>query len=151
MHHHLSAMCAAALLGVTSLAAVAQPQFQPGGPQGGPGRPSPVQPGPQDAYRQPPAPHMQPERLGPGPAAHAMPRPPAHSHAQQRHGAGPDHRWTKGSRVPPQYRSQHYVVKDWQRHGLKRPARGQQWVQNGNDYLLVAVASGVIAQIVFGH
>lgn len=66
-------------------------------------------------------------------------------------GAGPDHQWMKGSRMPAQYRSHNYVVQDWQSHGLKRPGRGQQWVQNGGDYLLVAVASGVIAQLILGH
>lgn len=69
----------------------------------------------------------------------------------QRMGAGPDHQWVKGSRVPKQYRTQHYVVQDWQRHGLKRPGRGQQWVQYGGDYLLVAAATGIIAQLVLGH
>ena len=75
-------------------------------------------------------------------------RPPAH--AGQR-GAGPDRHWVKGTRVPQQYRTKHYVVNDWQRHGLHRPGRGQQWVQHGGDYMLVAIASGVIAQIVLGH
>lgn len=69
----------------------------------------------------------------------------------KRMGAGPQHNWVKGSRVPPQYRSSHYVVNDWRGHGLKRPARGQQWVQYGGDYLLVAVATGVIAQLVLGY
>ena len=121
---------AALILGTASVAAVAQPM---------PPRPAP-------------APHMQPPPPPPGPAAHPgkgpQHVPPGHA---KRMGAGPDHKWVKGSRVPAQYRSQHYVVHDWQRHGLQRPGRGQQWIQNGNDYLLVAVASGVIASMVLGH
>jgi len=70
------------------------------------------------------------------------------SHAQGRHGAGPNHNWVRGSRVPPQYRSRHYVVNDWRGHRLSAPPRGYQWVQNGGDYLLIAIATGVIAQII---
>lgn len=38
-------------------------------------------------------------------------------------------------------------VNDYHRHGLKRPARGQQWIRVGNDYLLVGVMTGIIAGI----
>lgn len=69
----------------------------------------------------------------------------AHAH---RRGAGPDHRWVKGYRVPPQYRSQQYVVHDWRSHRLSSPPRGYQWVQYGGDYMMVAIASGVITQLV---
>ncbi|WP_395026623.1 RcnB family protein [Comamonas odontotermitis] len=66
-------------------------------------------------------------------------------------GAGPDHRWVRGSRVPPEYREHIYVVNDWRGHRLSSPPRGYHWIQSGGDYLLVAIASGVIAQIVFGN
>lgn len=52
-------------------------------------------------------------------------------------------RWSKGQRVPAWQRG--HVVKDYHRHGLRRPAHGQQWVRVGNDYILIAVASGIIA------
>ena len=64
-----------------------------------------------------------------------------------RRGAGPDHRWVKGYRVPPQYRGQQYVVQDWRGHRLSAPPRGYHWVQYGGDYMLVAIASGVITQL----
>ena len=63
-------------------------------------------------------------------------------------GAGPDHRWMRGTRVPPQYRTPHYVVNDWRVHQLTPPPRGYQWIQNGADYVLVAIATGVIASII---
>lgn len=66
-------------------------------------------------------------------------------------GAGPQHNWVQGSRVPPQYRSHHYVVNDWRAHGLRQPPRGKQWVQYGGDYLLVAIATGVISQLILGR
>ena len=72
----------------------------------------------------------------------------ADRHDNGRRGGGPDHNWYKGSRVPPQYRSQHYVVNDWRGHRLSAPPRGYHWIQNGGDYLLVAIATGVIASMV---
>ena len=75
----------------------------------------------------------------------------ADRHDNGRRGGGPDHNWYKGSRVPPQYRSQHYVVNDWRGHRLSAPPRGYHWIQNGGDYLLVAIATGVIASMVLGN
>lgn len=75
----------------------------------------------------------------------------AERHDNGRRGGGPDHNWYKGSRVPPQYRSQHYVVNDWRGHRLSAPPRGYHWIQNGGDYLLVAIATGVIASMVLGN
>ena len=62
-------------------------------------------------------------------------------------GAGPDHRYYRGDRLPPEYRHHNYVVDDWRGHGLQPPPRGYHWVQNGTDYLLVAIATGIILQI----
>jgi Ni/Co efflux regulator RcnB len=67
------------------------------------------------------------------------------------HGAGPDHSFYRGDRLPSQYRSRQYVVDDWRAHRLSAPPRGYQWVQSGGDYLLVAIASGVIASILLNH
>ena len=69
----------------------------------------------------------------------------------KRMGAGPQYNWVKGSRVPPQYRTPHYVVNDWRGHGLTAPPRAHQWVQYGADYMLVAIATGVIAQLILGR
>ncbi|MEG2880766.1 MAG: RcnB family protein, partial [Comamonas sp.] len=78
------------------------------------------------------------------------PGPPPHAHGG-RHGAGPQHNWVRGSRIPPQYRTRHYVVNDWRGHHLSPPPRGYHWVQNGGDYLLVAIATGVIAQLILSQ
>jgi Ni/Co efflux regulator RcnB len=66
------------------------------------------------------------------------------------HGAGPDQRWHRGDRLPIEYRHRSYVVDDWRGHHLNAPPRGYYWVQNGNDYLLIAITSGVIAQLILG-
>ncbi|WP_228529863.1 RcnB family protein [Diaphorobacter caeni] len=97
--------------------------------------------------------HQAPVRAAPKPApAQAHKGPQQHSPEQQHaRGAGPDQQWRQGGRVPQQYRGHQYVVNDWQHHGLKKPGRGQQWVQYGGDYMLVTIASGVIAQLILGR
>lgn len=66
-------------------------------------------------------------------------------------GAGPRHDFYKGNRISHEYRSRQYVVNDWRGHRLHAPPRGYQWVQTGPDYVLIAVATGIIAQIVLSN
>ena len=66
-------------------------------------------------------------------------------------GAGPDHSFYRGGRLPSQYRSNQYVVDDWRGHHLNAPPRGYHWVQTGGDYVLVAIASGIIASILLAN
>lgn len=54
--------------------------------------------------------------------------------------------WARGNRVPAWQRNS--VVRDYNRYGLRRPAYGQQWVKVDNDFLLVSIASGIIAGII---
>lgn len=146
--------------GLTSLVATAQPRpddrrgpapHMQQGPQGQPGGPQGQRPGG--------ASHMQggPQVQGHGPQIHGgQGVQPQHPHGMppgqaKRMGAGPQGNWVKGSRMPPQYRSHQYVVNDWRGHGLKSPPRGYNWVQYGGDYLLVAIATGVITQLILGY
>ena len=140
-----TAVATALVMGTASVSALAQPGH--GGPQGHGPAPRPAQGGPQYQHPGPPPAPMA------RPGAHAKPQ---HPHGMppgqaKRMGAGPQHQWVKGSRVPQQYRTHHYVVNDWRGHGLRQPARGQQWVQYGGDYLLVSIATGVISQLILGH
>ena len=66
-------------------------------------------------------------------------------------GVGPNHSYYRGSYLPPQYRTRHYVVDDWRGHRLSAPPRGYQWVQNGGDYILVAIATGVILNLLLSN
>ena len=66
-------------------------------------------------------------------------------------GAGPDHAYYRGGRLPRDYRGREYVVDDWRGHHLHRPPRGYHWVQTGTDYVLVAIATGIIADILLNH
>lgn len=66
-------------------------------------------------------------------------------------GAGPDHGWHRGDRLPPEYRNRTYVVDDWRGHRLSAPPRGYQWVQVGGDYVLAAIATGIIANLILNN
>ena len=66
-------------------------------------------------------------------------------------GVGPNHSWYRGDRMPSAYRTRHYVVDDWRGHHLYAPPQGYHWVQSGGDYLLVAVATGIIASILLSQ
>ncbi len=65
-------------------------------------------------------------------------------------GAGPNHDFRRGGRLPPEYRSRQFVVDDWRAHRLQAPPRGYHWVQTGGDYVLVAIATGVILNMILG-
>jgi Ni/Co efflux regulator RcnB len=66
-------------------------------------------------------------------------------------GAGPNHAFHRGDRLPAEYRHRHYVVDDWRGHNLSAPPRGYHWVQTGGDYVLVAIATGVILQLLLSN
>ncbi|MDB5929685.1 MAG: hypothetical protein JWR60_1392 [Polaromonas sp.] len=57
----------------------------------------------------------------------------------------------RGGRIPAEYRNRQYVVNNWQPHHLSAPPRGHQWVQVGADYALIAIATGIIAQLVLSQ
>ncbi len=61
------------------------------------------------------------------------------------------HHWRRGDRLPTEYRSRQYVVDDWRGHHLSAPPRGYHWVQANGDYVLVAIATGVIASILLNQ
>jgi Ni/Co efflux regulator RcnB len=71
--------------------------------------------------------------------------------AREGRGAGPEQNFRRGGRLPPEYRGRQYVVDDWRGHHLSAPPRGYQWVQTGGDYVLIAIATGIIAQLLLGN
>jgi Ni/Co efflux regulator RcnB len=66
-------------------------------------------------------------------------------------GAGPRHDLYRGGRLPRDYRGSFYVVDDWRGHHLRQPPVGYHWVQTGGDYVLAAIATGVILSILLNH
>lgn len=58
--------------------------------------------------------------------------------------AAPRHHWRRGYR----YSGPTYVVRDYGYYRLRQPPRGYHWVRaDNNDYLLVAIATGIIMDI----
>jgi Ni/Co efflux regulator RcnB len=66
-------------------------------------------------------------------------------------GAGPDHSFRRGDRLPSRYRNHQYVVNNYREHHLRPPPRGYHWVQTGGDYVLTAIATGIIADLIINH
>ncbi|HXV29989.1 MAG TPA: RcnB family protein [Sinorhizobium sp.] len=58
------------------------------------------------------------------------------------------HRWARGHRLTPAERRRIAYVHDYRRYKLHPPPRGQQWVRVDNDFLLISLATGVIAGLV---
>jgi Ni/Co efflux regulator RcnB len=71
-----------------------------------------------------------------------------HGHVR---GAGPRYDMHRGGYLAREYRGSRYVVSDWRGRSLYAPPRGHQWVQTGNDYVLVALATGLIAHVLLNN
>jgi Ni/Co efflux regulator RcnB len=72
-------------------------------------------------------------------------------HRDDQRGGGPRHDLRRGQRLNQEYRGNSYVVSDWRARHLSAPPRGHQWVQAGNDYVLAAIATGIIAQVLLSN
>lgn len=59
--------------------------------------------------------------------------------------------WRRGAYLPPYYRSRGYVVYDYHRYHLRPPPRGYYWYRDGDDFLLAAVATGLILDVIINH
>jgi Ni/Co efflux regulator RcnB len=70
---------------------------------------------------------------------------------QGRHGGQQNWQsWRKGQRFD-RNRAQYYSQIDYRRyHGLRAPPRGYHWVRSGNDAVLVAITTGIIASVIAG-
>jgi len=57
-------------------------------------------------------------------------------------------RFYRGGYVPQQYLHSGYYLNNWNAYpGLYAPPSGYQWMQVGSDFLLVALATGLIANL----
>lgn len=65
---------------------------------------------------------------------------------QAEHRGKPDFR--RGHALPQQYRGKGYQVSDWKKRGLKSPPSGHRWMNVDGNYVLIAVATGVIASVI---
>jgi Ni/Co efflux regulator RcnB len=56
--------------------------------------------------------------------------------------------WVRGHRFDWHYYRPHYnYVDNWSYYHLRRPPRGYRWIRIDSDYLLVAIATGIILEI----
>lgn len=66
--------------------------------------------------------------------------PPPHAHP----------RWSRGVRYDTRGYAPTYVVRDYGYYGLREPPRGHHWRRDDRgDFILVAVATGLIASVIF--
>ena len=57
-------------------------------------------------------------------------------------------RYYRGGYLPREYLSSNYYVNNWQAYpGLYAPPYGYQWVDTGSDFVLAALATGLIANL----
>jgi Ni/Co efflux regulator RcnB len=59
-------------------------------------------------------------------------------------------RWSRGARYNTRGYAPTYVVNDYYGYGLRQPPRGYHWRRDDRgDFLLVAIATGIIAEVLF--
>ena len=87
------------------------------------------------------------EHGGPGPG-NGDPGPRGGDYRPRGYGAAypRSYRFVRGQMLPPDYRD--YVVGDYERHHLRRPPRGYYWYRVGDDFVLAALGSGLIFEVI---
>lgn len=83
--------------------------------------------------------------------AEASAQPVHRGPVMQNHGPQPQWRnFQRGQRFDQRY-ARNYRQIDYRRYrGLRAPPRGYHWVQSGNDAVLVALTTGIIASVIAG-
>lgn len=59
------------------------------------------------------------------------------------------HGWKHGDHLPQMY--WHYSEIDWNHYHLRRPPHGYHWIRVDDDFVLVAIGTGVILDTVFAQ
>lgn len=92
----------------------------------------------------------QPHGDGPGHGPGRHGQPGAHQNWGKDYGGR--HKWKRGQRMGYNDWNNAPVV-DYRRHHLRQPPRGYEWRESNGQYILAAVATGVIASIILnaGH
>ena len=60
----------------------------------------------------------------------------------------PQHRWNKGQHFDRRYAANYRVIDNPRDYRLNAAPHGYQWVQSGNDAVLIAIASGLIGAVI---
>jgi Ni/Co efflux regulator RcnB len=59
--------------------------------------------------------------------------------------------WARGQRLDQRYRDNRYYVSDYHRHGLRAPPRGYRWQRVDDQYVMAAIATGLIASVIIAN
>lgn len=70
---------------------------------------------------------------------------------QQYYDGGRSREFRRGGHIPREYDNRQYYENDWRGHHLSAPPHGYQWVQVGSDYVLIALATGIIANLILNQ
>jgi Ni/Co efflux regulator RcnB len=134
-------------------------QAQPAPPHSAPGpqdmqhneqHPAPVQPQHpgipmQNSHPGPVAMQRAPEQHPPMQMSHNAPHPaPVPPRPPEQHFAQSGHHWHNGDR----YNGDRHYVSNWSYYHLRQPPQGYEWVQDGSQFVLIAVATGVITDVI---
>jgi Ni/Co efflux regulator RcnB len=84
------------------------------------------------------------------PVPHRYPRHGYSGYGSQGWRAPGYHRWSRGVYLPRAYFGPRYIVRDYGYYGLRPPPLGYGWVRVDNDFLLAALATGFVAEVLFG-
>ncbi|MBV2147856.1 RcnB family protein [Sphingobium sp. AS12] len=71
-------------------------------------------------------------------------------HVRANRYAASNHRWAKGQRFDRRQATNYRVINNYRGYRLNAPPRGYQWVQSGNDAVLIAITSGLIGAVIGG-
>ncbi|MCK1788786.1 RcnB family protein [Pseudomonas violetae] len=63
----------------------------------------------------------------------------------------PHSQWRRGYVVEQVYRVDRYWVTDWRQRRLPAPPNNHRWLRVNGDYVLVAVPTGVVVNILSGY
>jgi Ni/Co efflux regulator RcnB len=73
-------------------------------------------------------------------------------HPPGKHKGWHKHEMHRGERIPVVYLERDYYVEDYRVYHLAPPPRGHRWVHTEDGrYILIAVATGIIADIILHH
>jgi len=111
-----------------------------------------------------PAAHPTMQHTAPGPAQHetmsrpemapthnsmamqhsAPMQPPHEDHTAPMHMASSGHDWHNGDH----FNGSRHPISNWSYYHLHQPPQGYEWVQDGDQFVLIAVTSGIIADVI---
>jgi Ni/Co efflux regulator RcnB len=74
---------------------------------------------------------------------HMQPTAPAHQEMVMQNSHPASRSWRHGDR----YTGSRHVVSNYSAYHLQHPPSGYEWVQSGNQFVLIAVTSGIIASV----